>query len=220
MKLRPEDFLDLEQCELAEIFEGVNFVWEVLKKIGSFLKEKLHCFSVEGQIMQGAHVLGPIHLGAGSVIEPGAVIKGPCWIGKDVQVRAGAYIRENVIIGSCSVVGNSCELKNCILLRNCEVPHFNYVGDSVLGFRAHLGAGVILSNIRLDRAEIYINLEGRRIGTGMVKLGAIVGDHCEVGCNSVLNPGSILGRNSRILPLTNWRGYLPEGTVSKNSSIR
>jgi NDP-sugar pyrophosphorylase family protein len=218
MNFHPEEFLDLGKCEHPEIFDRITLVWDVIKRIGSFLADKISHFKVKGEIMPGAHVIGPLHLGNGSIIEPGAVIKGPCWIGEGVAVRAGAYLRENVIIGSHSVVGNSCELKNCILFEACEVPHFNYVGDSVLGYKAHLGAGVILSNVRLDRKEVFVSYAEKKIPTGMKKFGAVVGDYSEVGCNCVLNPGSILGRRCVISPLVNWKGCLDKSSIVKNSN--
>jgi len=205
MNFYPEEFLDLEKCDLPEIFAGMNRVWEPIKKIADFLAGKKSSFAVHGEIKAGAHVLGPVHLG-------------PCWIGRDVKVRAGAYIRENVIIGSHSVVGNSCELKNCLLFQGCEVPHFNYVGDSVLGHRAHLGAGAILSNVRLDRREVCVQFGGEKISTGLKKFGAVIGDFTEVGCNCVINPGSIIGRRCVIHPLVSWKGVLEEGHVVRNTN--
>ena len=130
-------------------------------------------------------------------------------------MRSGCYIRENVIVGDGCVLGNSCEFKNCILFDGCEVPHFNYVGDAILGHKAHLGAGVILSNVRLDRGEVIVKHGAERIGTGLKKFSAIIGDHAEIGCNSVINPGSLIGRRCVVHPMANFSGVLPEDTIWK-----
>lgn len=164
--------------------------------------------------MEQAWVGEHVRLGRGSVVEPGAVVKGPAWIGEDCQIRAGAYLRENVVVGNGVVLGNSCEFKNCVLFDEAEIPHFNYVGDSIVGHRGHLGAGVILSNVRLDRQPVKVAFDdGERVDTGLRKFGAIVGDHAEIGCNAVISPGSILGRGSVIYPCTPWRGVLEANCV-------
>jgi len=155
-----------------------------------------------------------VFIGQNTVVEHGAVIKGPAWIGKNCQIRAGAYIRENVVVGDGAVLGNSCEFKNCVVFDEAEIPHFNYVGDSVVGYKGHLGAGVILSNVRLDRMPVKIAFDdGERVDTGLRKFGAIVGDRAEIGCNAVISPGSIIGRSSVIYPCTPWRGVLNESSV-------
>jgi NDP-sugar pyrophosphorylase family protein len=143
------------------------------------------------------------------------MVKGPAWIGENCEIRNGCYIRENVILGDGVVAGNSCEFKNCLVFDKAQIPHFNYVGDSILGFEAHLGAGVILSNVRLDKAPVTIHGPGGRIPTGLRKFGAIVGDQAEIGCNAVLSPGSLIGRQSVIYPGSNWRGYLPPQQIAK-----
>ena len=144
------------------------------------------------------------------------MIKGPAWIGANCMVRNGCYVRENVIVGDDVVLGNSCEFKNCLLFDGAQVPHFNYVGDSILGYKSHLGAGAILSNVRLDHAEIAVETaDGEKINTGLRKFGAILGDHAEVGCNAVLNPGSVIGRRSVVYPGAQWRGVLPANSIAK-----
>jgi NDP-sugar pyrophosphorylase family protein len=148
-------------------------------------------------------------------VEQGAVLKGPAWICENCQIRSGCYVRENVIAADGVVMGNSCEFKNCILFDEAQVPHFNYVGDSILGYRAHLGAGVILSNVRLDHGEIAVAAPDGQIATGLTKFGAIVGDRTEIGCNAVINPGSVLGRDCIVYPGTNFRGVLPHGSIVK-----
>ena len=142
------------------------------------------------------------------------VAAGPAWIGENCHIRSGCYVRENVVVGNGVVMGNSCEFKNSIIFDEAQVPHFNYVGDSILGFKAHLGAGVILSNVKLDHGEIAVAAE-TPIPTGLTKFGAIVGDRTEIGCNAVINPGSVLGRDCLIYPNVNFRGVLPEGSVVK-----
>jgi NDP-sugar pyrophosphorylase family protein len=144
------------------------------------------------------------------------MIKGPAIIGRNCQIRHNAYIREHVIIGDDCLVGNACELKLAFLFNGCQVPHFNYVGDSILGFGAHLGAGVKISNVRLVPGNVMVEMDGLRHDTGLRKFGALVGDHVEVGCNAVLNPGSIIGRASVIYPNVNWRGVLAANMMVKN----
>lgn len=166
--------------------------------------------------MPGAHIGEKVYIGTGTRVMPGAVILGPTWIGDNCFVAPGCYIRENVIIDHSCIVANSSEFKNCILFESCEVPHFNYVGDSILGYKAHLGAGAILSNWRLDHRPIAIPLpEGGKIETGLDKFGAVVGDHVDVGCNTTISPGSLLGRNSVIYPNCHWRGILEANRVVK-----
>jgi NDP-sugar pyrophosphorylase family protein len=148
-------------------------------------------------------------------VEHGAMIKGPAWIGEGCEIRNGAYIRENVILGDGVVAGNSSEFKNCLVFNDAEVPHFNYVGDSILGHKAHLGAGVILSNVRLDRAQISVAGAEGAIPTGLKKFGAVVGDRSEIGCNAVLSPGSIIGRSCIVYPGVQWRGVLADHSIAK-----
>jgi NDP-sugar pyrophosphorylase family protein len=143
------------------------------------------------------------------------MIQGPAWIGEGCHIRNGAYIRENVVVGDGVVLGNSCEFKNCLIFDEAQIPHFNYVGDSILGYKAHLGAGAILSNVRLDHASVSVAAPEGALATGLKKFGAIVGDHAEIGCNAVLSPGSIIGRKSIIYPGTSWRGVLPENSMAK-----
>jgi NDP-sugar pyrophosphorylase family protein len=208
----PADFLDLSHTAHAELFEADQPAWSALTKIGPYLQAHLKP-GIHGEVAPTAFIGPDVYIGHGTVVEPNAVIKGPAWIGKNCQVRAGCYIRENVIVGNGVVLGNSCEFKNCVIFDGCEVPHFNYVGDSVLGYKAHLGAGVVLSNVRLDRGEVHVIDGLARLPTGLRKFGAILGDQSEVGCNSVINPGSILGRRSIVFPLSNFSGVLPAGMV-------
>ncbi len=208
------DLLDPQHTEHGALFIVGEPAWSALLRIEEYLRANLKP-AVLGIVHPRATVGENVFIGEGTVVEPGAYIKGPAWIGKNCVVRSGCYIRENVITGDGCVLGNSCEFKNCILFDECEVPHFNYVGDAILGHKAHLGAGVILSNVRLDRGEVIVKHGAERIATGLKKFSAIIGDHAEIGCNSVINPGSLIGRRSVIYPLTNFFGVLPEGMTWK-----
>ncbi len=146
------------------------------------------------------------------------MIKGPAIIGRNCQIRHNAYLREDVIVGDNCVVGNSCELKNVMLFNNCQVPHFNYVGDTILGHKSHLGAGVTISNVKLDKSNVTVEIDGKPLDTGLRKFGALVGDQVEIGCHTVLNPGSILGRGAIVYPNVNWRGILPANMIAKNKA--
>lgn len=211
----PADFLDLTHTQHSILFTSTEPVWAALAKIESYLEFRLHR-ELRIPVPQGAYIGEDVFIDEGTAIEPGAVIKGPAWIGKNCMIRAGCYIRENVIVGDGCVLGNSCEFKNCVIFDSCEVPHYNYVGDSVLGYKAHLGAGVVLSNVRLDRSEVRV-LDGKKQhATGLRKFGAIIGDHAEIGCNSVINPGTIIGRRSVVYPLTSYAGVLPADSLLKN----
>lgn len=214
MSVKPADYLDLNHTAHAGLFPDDLSVWTALNNIGSYLREHLKP-QILGSVAPTAFIGEDVYIGEGTIVEPNAVIKGPAWIGKNCQIRAGCYIRENVIVGDGAVLGNSCEFKNCVLFDGCEVPHFNYVGDSILGHKAHLGAGVILSNVRLDRGEVLIRDGAGTIPTGLRKFGAIIGDHAEVGCNSVINPGTLIGRKAIVYPLTNVSGIIGTGTILK-----
>lgn len=195
------DYFNLEGQGHEELFGGVTHAWEVLPKIAAYLKKSLPKGS-QGKLL-GHPVVGEnVFLGEGTVVEPGAYIQGPAWIGRNCQIRHGAYLRENVIAGDGCVLGNSSEFKNCVLLAGAHAPHFNYVGDSLVGRDVNLGAGVILSNYRLDGQLIRVRLGGKVYETGLRKFGAIIGDGAAVGCNSVLNPGSLIVQKARILPGT------------------
>ena len=210
----PAAYLDLKQTDHAALFHEVTNAWEVLPKLGAYLEAHLVPANF-GETIGEPYVGEDVYIGRDTVIEPGAYIKGPAWIGDGCQIRHGAYIRENVIIGSGCVVGNSCEIKNSILFNNCQVPHFNYVGDSILGAKAHLAAGVIVSNLKLAGDEITLRVGSETIATGLRKFGALIGDHVDIGCNAVINPGSIIGRGSLIYPGVAWRGILPEKSIAK-----
>ena len=213
----PSDLFDLEQCEHAELFDGAEFAWDALKGIQQYISDNVKPV-LENECLGAAWIGTSVYIGPGTVVEDGVMIKGPAIIGANCEIRHGAYIRENVIVGDGCVVGNSSELKNSLLFNGCQVPHFNYVGDSILGYKAHLGAGVILSNLKVVSGNVVLKHEGRMIDTGLRKFGAMVGDHVDIGCNSVLNPGSVIGRNSMLYPCTNWRGVVPADRIVKNKA--
>jgi UDP-N-acetylglucosamine diphosphorylase / glucose-1-phosphate thymidylyltransferase / UDP-N-acetylgalactosamine diphosphorylase / glucosamine-1-phosphate N-acetyltransferase / galactosamine-1-phosphate N-acetyltransferase len=209
-----EDFFDLSHCEHRALFENISNPWDVLPKIAAYLQFRLKP-GIQGRLIGKPFISGAVFIGKNTVIEQGAMVKGPAWIGENCEIRSGCYIRENVIIGDGVVAGNSCEFKNSLVFDNAQIPHFNYVGDSILGYESHLGAGVILSNVRLDKAMIKAHGPEGAVPTGLRKFGAIVGDMVEIGCNSVISPGSLLGRQSALYPGSHWHGYLPPGHIAK-----
>lgn len=215
----PRELFDLGHCGQPELFEGINLGWQVIERIGPWLAarfERRPPLRAGATVMPGAHVGPRVELGEGTVVEPGAVLLGPAVIGRHCVVRAGCYVRENVVTGDRLFLGNSSEFKNCVLFDACEVPHFNYVGDAVLGHHAHLGAGAILSNFRLDHAPIRIRQpDGSLLDTGLEKFSALVGDFCEIGSNSVISPGSVLGRRTMLYPGVHWQGALAADRIVK-----
>jgi UDP-N-acetylglucosamine diphosphorylase / glucose-1-phosphate thymidylyltransferase / UDP-N-acetylgalactosamine diphosphorylase / glucosamine-1-phosphate N-acetyltransferase / galactosamine-1-phosphate N-acetyltransferase len=213
-KFAPAEFIALEHTTHAKLFENQRFIWDALKQIASYLQFRLKP-AVLGQLMGKPFISNTVFIGRGTIVEQGAVIKGPAWIGERCHIRSGCYVRENVIVGDGVVMGNSCEFKNCIVCDEAQVPHFNYVGDSILGFRAHLGAGVILSNVKLDHREISVAIDDGIVPTGLTKFGAIVGDRTEIGCNAVVNPGTVIGRDCIIYPSVNVRGVIPRAHIVK-----
>jgi NDP-sugar pyrophosphorylase family protein len=210
----PAQFLSLEHTAHPKLFEDQQSVWNALKQIASYLQFRLKP-AVLGELIGRPFISSNVFVGRGTIVEQGAVLKGPAWIGENCHIRSGCYVRENVVVGNGVVMGNSSEFKNSIIFDEAQIPHFNYVGDSILGFKAHLGAGVILSNVKLDRGEISVATDQGNIATGLTKFGAIVGDRTEIGCNAVINPGSILGRDCLVYPNVNFRGVLAEGSVVK-----
>jgi NDP-sugar pyrophosphorylase family protein len=212
---KPADLFDLNQTEHAAIFDGCSYAWEALKKLEAYLLAGLRP-ALHNRCDGVAYIGEKVFIGEGTVVEDGAMIKGPAIIGRNCQIRHNAYIREAVIIGDDCVVGNSCELKNSLLFNRAVAPHFNYIGDSILGHKAHLGAGVKISNVKLVPGNITVRRDGQSFDTGLRKFGALLADETDIGCNAVLNPGSIIGRGSVIYPNTNWRGVLAPNKVAKN----
>jgi len=214
---KPADLFDLSQTEHAAIFDGCNYAWEALKKIEGYIAANLKT-ALHNHCAGRAFIGEDVFIGEDTVVEDGAMIKGPAIIGRKCQIRHNAYIRENVIIGDGCVVGNSSELKNSLLFNGAQVPHFNYIGDSILGHKAHLGAGVKISNFKLFPGNITVEIDGVPLDTGLRKFGALLGDGAEAGCNAVLNPGSILGRGAVVYPNVFWRGILPANMIAKNKA--
>lgn len=202
---------DLNETIAASIFEGCTYAWEVLPKIGGFILELGATLPESEYVKKGDN----IWIAKDAKVAESACINGPVIIGKGAEVRHCAFIRGNAIVGEGAVVGNSTELKNVILFNKVQVPHYNYIGDSVLGYKAHFGAGSITSNIKSDQTNVTIAYEGTKVETGLRKIGAIVGDHVEIGCNSVLNPGTVIGRESNVYPLSMVRGFVPEKSIYK-----
>lgn len=207
-----ETLFDCRTPYLADLFEKCRYPWEIVAGIDEYIKTLLEG-GIDGYFFYAKDVL----CGRGAKISPSAHIIAPSIIGQDCEIRSGAYIRGNVILGRGVVVGNSSELKNSILLDGAQVPHYNYVGDSILGNFAHLGAGAICSNLRSDGSEVEVRATGT-YATGMRKLGAIVGDGVEIGCGSVLNPGTVIGRRTRVYPLTSVRGVIPPDCIVKSTN--
>jgi NDP-sugar pyrophosphorylase family protein len=187
--------------------------WEWLKQIGFALSSVTEAPAARN-CPPGVHIEGQVWLHPTVKLPPHATLIGPAWIGARTEIRPGAYIRGNVIVGEDCVLGNSCEFKNCVLMDGVQVPHFSYVGDSVLGNRAHLGAGAICSNLRLDQRPIVVNTADATYETGLRKFGAIIGDQAEVGCNAVLNPGTLLGPRALVMPAMAFSGFLPAATIA------
>ena len=208
------NLLDLNETIAAELFEGKTYPWEVLPEIGEFIMKIGPTLSTSEYECHE----GNIWIARSATVAPTAYIHGPAIIGKNAEVRQCAFIRGNAIVGEGAVVGNSTELKNVILFNKVQVPHYNYVGDSILGYKSHMGAGSITSNVKSDKKLVVVKDDkGNRIETGLKKFGAMLGDEVEVGCNSVLNPGTVVGRNSNIYPLSCVRGVIPSGHIFKNA---
>lgn len=213
-QLMIKSLLDLDQTIAAEVFEGCNYPWEVLGKIKDEILRIGNSLSEDEYIKHGEDVW----IARSAKIASSASITGPAIIGKEAEIRHCAFIRGNTIVGEGAVVGNSTELKNVILFNKVQVPHYNYVGDSILGYKAHMGAGAITSNVKSDKTLVTVRAGEEKLETGLKKFGAILGDNVEVGCNSVLNPGTVVGRNSNIYPISMVRGFVKEGSIYKKAS--
>jgi len=216
--LKPSDLFDLKQTEHAILLEGCSYAWDALKRLKEYIEATVRP-ELNNRCEGRAYIGERVFIGEGTIVEDGVMIKGPAIIGKNCRIRHNAYLREHVIVGDNCVIGNSCEFKHSLLFDNVVVPHFSYVGDSILGYKAHLGAGVKVSNIKLVPGNISVAIAGQTVDTGLRKFGALLGDHTDIGCNAVLNPGSIVGRGSIIYPNTNWRGILPADMIVKNKCL-
>lgn len=202
---------NLNETIAKDIFEGVTYPWEVLPKISTFILELGETLSEEEYEKAGENVW----IAKSATVAPTACINGPAIIGKNAEVRHCAFIRGNAIVGEGAVVGNSTELKNVILFNKVQVPHYNYVGDSVLGYKSHMGAGSITSNVKSDKTLVTVKTEAGAIETGLKKFGAMLGDEVEVGCGSVLNPGTVVGSHTNIYPLSMVREFVPANSIYK-----
>ncbi|HSW71834.1 MAG TPA: LpxA family transferase [Chlamydiales bacterium] len=216
MELSPKVFFST--ISFIELFSGCELAWEPLLKLKEFFsKNKLG--KIEVKIPSTVHLESPelISIGEGTIVEPGAYIKGPCIIGKNCVIRHGAYIREHVLTGDNVTIGHDTEVKHSILMEGATASHFAYIGDSIVGRDVNLGAGVKCANFRLDRGLVFVHYQGKKLQTGLKKFGAIIGDGVQIGCNSVLNPGTLIGKNSICYPLVNVQGFLPPNTKYKGN---
>ena len=202
----------LSETIAAGLFEGAEYPWEVLPKIHDFILELGKTLPADKFEKRGED----IWIAKSATVAPTACLNGPLIVDEDAEIRHCAFVRGNAIVGKGAVVGNSTELKNVVLFNKVQVPHYNYVGDSVLGFKSHMGAGSITSNVKSDKTLVVVKAADEKIETGLKKMGAMLADHVEVGCNSVLNPGTVIGRNSNIYPTSCVRGCIPANTIYKN----
>lgn len=211
-KAKISNLYTLEETIAAPLFTGKTYPWEVLPVIKEKIFDIIKALDMSIYEDRGDNV----YVAKSAKVYPNATIIGPAIIGERTEVRPGAFIRGNAIVGNDCVVGNSTELKNVILFNHVQVPHYNYVGDSILGFYSHMGAGSITSNVKSDKTLVVVKCDGEAIETGLKKFGAMLGDHVEVGCNSVLNPGTVIGRNTNIYPLSPVRGVIPADSIYKD----
>lgn len=207
-----EDLLDLSKTIAAPLFEGKTYPWEVLADIKDFIVELGNTLPEDEYEKRGEDVW----IAKDAKVFPSAYIGGPCIIDHEAEVRHCAFIRGSAIVGKNAVVGNSVELKNVVLFDNVQTPHYNYVGDSILGYKSHMGAGSITSNVKSDKTLVVIKDKDESIETNRKKVGAILGDFVEVGCNSVLNPGTVLGRRASVYPTSCVRGVIPADSIFKD----
>ena len=212
LTLKTKELYDLSHTLAMPLLEDCEYPWQALCGIGEFVLSLGRTLSADEYESPCEGVW--IHKSVSAC--PSAVIKAPCIIGRNTEIRTGAFIRGSVLVGESCVVGNSCELKNCILFDNVQVPHFNYVGDSILGFKSHMGAGSVTSNVKSDKTCVCVKCKTQVVDTGRKKFGAMLGDFVEVGCNSVLCPGTVIGKNTNIYPLSRVRGVIPSDSIYKS----
>lgn len=210
--IKTKDLFDLTHTAAAALLEKTEFPWEALGSISETILEIGRTLSEE----EYDHPQEDVWIAKDAVVFPSAYIHGPCIVGHNTEVRHCAFIRGSALVGNDCVVGNSTELKNVILFDTVQVPHYNYVGDSILGYKAHMGAGSITSNVKGDRTNVVVKTPEENFETGKKKFGAMLGDGAEIGCNSVLNPGTIIGRNSQIYPVSSVRGVVPANSIYKS----
>ena len=214
MQIKTQNLFDLEKTIAKHYLSEFDITWQALGGINDYIITLGKTLPKD----RYEEAIENIWIAKSAKISPTAFIGSPCIIDENAQIRHCAFIRGSAIVGKNSVVGNSTELKNCILFDSVQVPHFNYIGDSILGYMAHLGAGAVTSNVKSDKSLVTINLDGEKIQTGLKKFGALVGDFTEVGCNAVLCPGTILGKNVTVYPTSCVRGYIPSNTIFKNNA--
>lgn len=214
--VKASDFFALPEslASFAAEFSADLAPWDWIKRIGPALAKLPP--TTGNPLPIGVHVEGSVWLHPTVKVPAYATLIGPAWIGAHTEIRPGAYVRGNVIVGERCVLGNASEFKNCLLMDRVQVPHFSYVGDSILGNGAHLGAGVICSNLRLDQQPVVVRTDDATYETGLKKFGAVIGDGAEVGCNAVLQPGTVLGRRALVMPLTAFAGCLPANTIARS----
>lgn len=213
--IKISDLYDLSHTDAKEYLEGFTYPWEALKGISDFIIKLGNTLSPDEYDNPSENVW--VHKTA--KVFPTAYLGAPCIIGAETEVRHGAFVRGSALVGKNCVVGNSVELKNVILFDNVQTPHYNYVGDSILGYKSHMGAGSITSNVKSDKTNVVVKSEDEQLETGIKKIGAMLGDYVEVGCNSVLNPGTVIGRNSNIYPTSCVRGVVPENSIWKTGGV-
>lgn len=203
---------DLNETIAGDLFEGLTYPWEALAKISDFIRTLGPTLDAARYEQRGED----IWVAKSAKVAPTAFLNGPLIIDEDAEVRHCAFVRGSAIVGKGAVVGNSTELKNVVIFNSVQVPHYNYVGDSILGYKSHMGAGSITSNVKSDKTLVVVKNKNEEVKTGLKKFGAMLGDYVEVGCNSVLNPGTVIGRNSNIYPLSMVRGVVPANSIYKN----
>ena len=213
-EVKIKNLYNLNETIAAKVFEGVTYPWEDLPKISDFIIQLGNTLDLNDY----DKIEDNIWIAKSAKVAPTAFIAGPAIIGKNAEIRHCAFIRGNAIVGENAVVGNSTELKNVILFNNVQVPHYNYVGDSILGYKAHMGAGSITSNVKSDKKLVVVKNGTERIETGLKKFGAMIGDNVEVGCGSILNPGTVIGMNTNIYPLSSVRGVVTKNSIYKNQN--
>ena len=215
MKLTVSDLYDLNHTLAADYLRQFTYPWEALAGISDFIKALGAALPEE----EYDHPAEDVWIAKDAVVFPTAYVHGPCIIGHKTEVRQCAFIRGSALVGDGCVVGNSTELKNVILFDGVQVPHYNYVGDSVLGYKSHMGAGAVTSNVKSDKSLVVIHNDEENLPTERKKVGALLGDFVEVGCNSVLNPGTVIGRNTNVYPTSCVRGVVPEGSIYKTGGV-
>ena len=210
--VKTSELYDLSHTAAVALLERCEYPWQALSQIGAFIKELIPTLGADY-----VKLADDVYVHKTAKIHRSADISGPCVIGADTEVRPSAFIRGNALIGSGCVIGNSCEVKNAIIFDKSQVPHFNYGGDSILGYHAHMGAGAVTSNVKSDNSDVVIKCCGETLPTGRRKVGAFLGDNAEIGCNSVLNPGTVVGRGARVYPLSMVRGVAPAHSIYKKA---